>query len=79
MGSVSLLQNVTFSTQPISSMDWSPDKVEPNGSSMLPYSGNFRKLLKVGFSRLKLSRIVEKDNGMPIDKDATVLNENFRS
>ena len=30
MGNVSLLQNVTFSTQPISSMDWSPDKVEPN-------------------------------------------------
>ena len=27
MGKVSLLQNVTFSSQPISSMDWSPDKV----------------------------------------------------
>ena len=26
-GSVSLLQNVTVSSQPISSMDWSPDKV----------------------------------------------------
>ncbi|KAM4866869.1 dynein axonemal assembly factor 10 isoform 2-T2 [Thomomys bottae] len=26
MGSVSLLQNVTLSTQPISSVDWSPDK-----------------------------------------------------
>jgi len=25
-GSVSLLQNVTLSTQPISSLDWSPDK-----------------------------------------------------
>ena len=28
MGSVSLLQNVTVSSQPISSMDWSPDKVQ---------------------------------------------------
>ena len=27
VGSVSLLQNVTVSSQPISSMDWSPDKV----------------------------------------------------
>ena len=27
IGSVSLLQNVTVSSQPISSMDWSPDKV----------------------------------------------------
>lgn len=26
-GSVSLLQNATLSTQPISSFDWSPDKV----------------------------------------------------
>lgn len=26
-GSVSLLQNVTLSTQPISSLDWSPDKM----------------------------------------------------
>lgn len=25
-GTVSLLQNVTLSTQPISSLDWSPDK-----------------------------------------------------
>lgn len=25
-GSISLLQNVTVSTQPISSLDWSPDK-----------------------------------------------------
>lgn len=25
-GSVSLLQNVTLSTQPIASLDWSPDK-----------------------------------------------------
>lgn len=25
-GAVSLLQNVTLSTQPISSLDWSPDK-----------------------------------------------------
>ena len=25
-GSVSLLQNVTLSTQPVSSLDWSPDK-----------------------------------------------------
>ena len=27
MGSVSLLQNMTIASQPISSMDWSPDKV----------------------------------------------------
>ena len=27
VGSVSLLQNVTLSTQPIAHMDWSPDKV----------------------------------------------------
>lgn len=27
VGSVSLLQNVTLSSQPISHMDWSPDKV----------------------------------------------------
>ena len=27
VGSVALLQTVTFSTQPISSLDWSPDKV----------------------------------------------------
>ena len=26
MGTISLLQNVTMSTQPISSFDWSPDK-----------------------------------------------------
>lgn len=27
MGSVSLLQNVTLSTQPICGFDWSPDKM----------------------------------------------------
>lgn len=27
VGSVSLLQNMTIASQPISSMDWSPDKV----------------------------------------------------
>lgn len=27
VGSVGLLQTVTFSSQPISSLDWSPDKV----------------------------------------------------
>ena len=27
IGTVSLVQNVTFSSQPISSLDWSPDKV----------------------------------------------------
>ena len=27
MGTVDLLQNVTLSSQPISSMDWSPDKM----------------------------------------------------
>ena len=27
VGSVSLLQNVTIASQPISHMDWSPDKV----------------------------------------------------
>lgn len=27
-GSVSLLQNVTLASQPISNMDWSPDKVK---------------------------------------------------
>ena len=27
VGSVSLLQNATISTQPVSNMDWSPDKV----------------------------------------------------
>lgn len=27
VGSVSLLQNITVASQPVSSMDWSPDKV----------------------------------------------------
>ena len=27
-GSVSLLQNITIASQPVSSMDWSPDKVD---------------------------------------------------
>ena len=40
---------------------------------------NFRKLPKVGFLRLKLSRIVRNDNDTLIDNNATVLNENFRS
>ena len=39
---------------------------------------NFRELLKVRFSRLKLSRIVGNDNDTPIDNDAAVLHENFR-
>ena len=38
---------------------------------------NFRELLKVGFSRLKLSRIMGNSNNTPIDNDAVVLNENF--
>ncbi|XDB55356.1 hypothetical protein AB1E18_008822 [Capra hircus] len=37
-GSVSLLQNVTLSTQPISSLDWSPDKRGPKNA----HSGAFR-------------------------------------
>ena len=28
VGSVDLLQNVNLSTQPVSSLDWSPDKVK---------------------------------------------------
>ena len=28
VGSVDLLQNVTISTQPVSALDWSPDKVK---------------------------------------------------
>ena len=28
VGSVSLLQNMTIASQPISSIDWSPDKVQ---------------------------------------------------
>jgi len=28
VGSLSLVQNVTLASQPISSMDWSPDKVK---------------------------------------------------
>jgi len=32
IGSLSLLQNVTLASQPISSMDWSPDKVVYWGS-----------------------------------------------
>ena len=39
---------------------------------------NFRELLKVGLSQLKLSRLVGNDNDTPIDNDAAVLNENFR-
>ena len=27
VGTVSLLQNITVASQPVSSMDWSPDKV----------------------------------------------------
>ena len=38
---------------------------------------NFRELLKVGFLRLKLSRLAGNDNDTPIDNDANVLNENF--
>ena len=40
MGKVNLLQNVTFSSQPISSMDWSQDKVVwelYNGRAIIVY------------------------------------------
>ena len=30
MGTVNKLQNVSISTQPIASFDWSPDKVRPD-------------------------------------------------
>ena len=32
VGSVDLLQNANLSSQPVSSLDWSPDKVEFSGS-----------------------------------------------
>ena len=49
-----------------------------------PYSGesfsgeNFHVLLKVGFSRLQLSRIVGNDYDTPVDNNGTVLNEKIR-
>ena len=38
---------------------------------------NFRELLKVGFSRLKLSRIVGNNIDTPIDNHDAVLNKNI--
>lgn len=35
VGSVNLLQNVNLSTQPISALDWSPDKVRSSISVFL--------------------------------------------
>lgn len=37
VGSVSLLQNITIASQPISSMDWSPDKVQEGVVVTLSY------------------------------------------
>ena len=38
IGSVSLVQNVTLASQPISSMDWSPDKVCGQESYLLVFA-----------------------------------------
>ena len=35
VGSVDLLQNVTISTQPVSALDWSPDKVKFSSVDLL--------------------------------------------
>ena len=45
MGSVSLLQNVTVSSQPISSMDWSPDKVHKHTHRDMVYTTLLSTLL----------------------------------
>ena len=45
MGSVSLLQNVTVSSQPISSMDWSPDKVHKHTHRAMVYTTLLSTLL----------------------------------
>lgn len=43
MGNVELVQNATLSTQPINSVDWSPDKVQKSLMNVIFYRIPCRK------------------------------------
>lgn len=63
-GSVNLLQNVTLSTQPISSLDWSPDKQGLCVCSSFDQSVRVLIVTKLNTVWLNISAVILKQTGM---------------